>query len=38
MKDTESPAPAPAPSRYRFRGSAMEPPAFGSGMTSPSCC
>ncbi len=23
------------PPRYRFRGSAMEPPAFGSGMTSP---
>ncbi|MFF3959908.1 BTAD domain-containing putative transcriptional regulator [Streptomyces sp. NPDC001890] len=27
-----------APPRYRFRGSATGPPAFGSGMTSPSCC
>jgi len=24
--------------RYLFRGSAMGPPAFGSGMTSPPCC
>jgi hypothetical protein len=26
------------PPRYRLRGSAMGPPAFGSGMTSPPCC
>jgi hypothetical protein len=26
------------PPRYLFRGSARGPPAFGSGMTSPSCC
>ncbi|MGW5233023.1 LLM class flavin-dependent oxidoreductase [Streptomyces nodosus] len=26
------------PPRYLFRGSAMGPPAFGSGMTSPPCC
>ncbi|MET7456920.1 IS4 family transposase [Streptomyces sp. NPDC005574] len=32
------PAQAAFPPRYRFRGSAMGPPAFGSGMTSPSCC
>jgi uncharacterized protein YfaP (DUF2135 family) len=26
------------PPRYRLSGSATGPPAFGSGMTSPSCC
>ncbi|MGQ5654229.1 hypothetical protein ACUJ8H_30085 [Streptomyces sp. EKR5.2] len=30
--------PTNIPPRYRFRGSATGPPAFGSGMTSPSCC
>ncbi|MET7778257.1 flavin reductase [Streptomyces sp. NPDC005388] len=30
--------PVAAPPRYLLRGSAMGPPAFRSGMTSPPCC